>query len=175
VERLGAIAKCAPPLRNPIHVAALWEKVLEGTVDLMASDHSPASPEMKCGPFWQAWGGIAGVQSTLAVLLDQGYHRRHLPLERIATLIAAAPARRFEIANRGRIAPGYGADLALVDLDASFTLNSEDLLQRHPVSPYAGACFRGAPLMTIRRGELIYNRGTITAQTCGTLVRPTLT
>jgi len=175
VERLGAIAKCAPPLRHPIHQAALWDKVLDGTVDLIASDHSPASPEMKCRPFWQAWGGIAGVQSTLAVLLDQGYHRRHLQLERIAALVAAEPARRFAIARRGRIAPGYSADLALVDLDTAFTLNSEDLLQRHPMSPYAGACFRGAPRMTIRRGEVIFNRGTITAQTRGILVRPTLT
>ena len=173
IERLGAIVKCAPPLRHPIHQTALWEKVLDGTVDIIASDHSPAPPEMKRRPFWQAWGGIAGVQSTLAVLLDQGYHRRHLRLERIAALIAAEPARRFAIARRGRIAPGYRADLALIDLNASFTLNREDLLQRHAISPYAGACFRGAPRMTIRRGEIIFNRGTITAQTCGTLVRPT--
>jgi allantoinase len=175
VERLGAIAKCAPPLRHSIHQEALWEKVLDGTVDLIASDHSPAPPEMKCRPFWQAWGGIAGVQSTLAVLLDQGYHRRHLRLERIANLVAAEPAQRFAIAGRGRIAPGYSADLALIDLDATFTLNKEDLLQRHPISPYTGACFRGALRMTIRRGEVIFNRGTITAQTCGTLVRPTRT
>jgi allantoinase len=175
VERLGAIAKCAPPLRHPIHQAALWEKVLDGTVDIIASDHSPSPSEMKCRTFWQAWGGIAGVQCMLAVLLDHGYHRRHLQLERIATLTAAEPAQRFAIGRRGRIAPGYSADLAIVDLDASFTLSSEGLLQRHPISPYAGACFRGVPQMTIRRGEVICNRGTITAQTRGTLVRPALT
>src|SRR5579871_5907613 len=89
VERLGALAKCAPPLRDHSEQASLWQKVLDGTVDLIASDHSPAPPELKSGGFWQAWGGIAGVQSTLAVLLEAGHHRRRLPLERIAALIAA--------------------------------------------------------------------------------------
>jgi allantoinase len=173
VERLGAIAKCAPPLRDSAEQASLWEKLLGGVVDLVASDHSPSTPEMKSGPFWQAWGGIAGVQSTLAVMLEHGHHRRHLPLERIASLVAAEPARRFRLARRGRIAPGSAADLALVDLGASFTLKREDLLQRHPLSPYLGARFRGAVRQTIRRGELIFDRGTITAQTLGVLVRPT--
>ena len=172
VERLGAIAKCAPPFRHASEQASLWESVLDGTVDLIASDHSPAPPGMKSGAFWQAWGGIAGVQSTLAVLLEQGYHRRRLPLERIAALLSAEPARRFRITHRGHIAPGNAADLVLVDLDASFTLRSEDLLQRHRTTPYAGACFRGAVRQTIRRGELIFDRGTITAQTPGALVRP---
>lgn len=175
VERLGAIAKCAPPLRSSAEQASLWEKLRSGTVDLVASDHSPAPPEMKSGTFWQAWGGIAGVQSTLAAMLEQGHHRRRLPLERIASLLAAEPARRFRIANRGRVAPGNSADLALVDLNASFALKSEDLLQRHRISPYVGAGFRGAVRQTIRRGEVIFDRGTVTAQTRGALVRPTLT
>jgi allantoinase len=175
VERLGAVAKCAPPLRPGSEQASLWEKVFDGTVDLIASDHSPAPPEMKSGAFWQAWGGIAGVQSTFAVLLDQGYHRRSLPLERIAALLAAEPAHRFRIANRGQIAPGSAADLTLVDLDAAFTLKAEDLLHRHRLTPYVGACFRGAVRRTIRRGETIFSRGAITAQTRGALVRPALT
>src|SRR5262249_39416800 len=95
VERLGTIAKCAPPLREPHEQAMLWKHVLDYDVDIVASDHSPAPPEMKSGEFWKAWGGIAGVQWTLAVLLDQGYRERGLPLERIASLIAAEPARRF--------------------------------------------------------------------------------
>lgn len=175
VERLGATAKCAPPLRHRSEQASLWAAVLDGTVDLIASDHSPAPPEMKSGGFWQAWGGIAGVQSTFAVLLEQGHYRRHLQLERIAALLSAEPAHRFQIAGRGRVAPGNTADLALVDLKASFILQSEDLLQRHRMSPYVGACFRGAVRRTIRRGESIFDRGAITAQTRGALVRPGLT
>ncbi len=174
VERLGALAKCAPPLRDHSEQASLWQKVLDGTVDLIASDHSPAPPELKSGGFWQAWGGIAGVQSTLAVLLEAGHHRRRLPLERIAALIAAEPAQRFRITGRGRIAPGNSADLVLVDLGTSFTLQSENLLQRHQMSPYVGTCFRGKVRRTIRRGETIFDGEKITAQGRGTLVRPAL-
>ena len=71
VERLGAVAKCAPPLRAAAEQDALWTQLLAGAVDIVASDHSPAPPEMKTGDFGKAWGGIAGVQSTLAVLLDR--------------------------------------------------------------------------------------------------------
>ena len=67
---------------------------------------------MKTGDFGRAWGGIAGVQSTLAVLLDRGYHCRQLPLERISSLVAAEPARRFRIPSKGAIAVGMDADLA---------------------------------------------------------------
>jgi len=172
VERLGTVAKCAPPVRDRKEQDNLWTQLLGGNVDVVASDHSPSSPDRKAGAFWRAWGGIAGVQSTLAVLLDQGYHRRGLPLERIASLVAAEPARRFRIPDRGRIVAGASADLALVDLSATFTLKPEDLLQRHALSPYLGASFRGVVKRTIRRGETIFAEGKITAQGGGRLVRP---
>ena len=172
VERLGSIAKCAPPLRDRAEQESLWKEVLAGTVDFVASDHSPAPPEMKSGRFWQAWGGIAGVQSTLAVMLEQGHHRRGLPLERIASLLAAGPARRYRLSSRGRLAEHFVADLALVDLSASFTLRPEDLLQRHRISPYLGNRFRGVVRRTIRRGETIFAGGAITAQTRGALLQP---
>jgi len=172
VERLGAVAKCAPPVRDRKEQDNLWAELLGGNVDVIASDHSPSSPDRKAGEFWRAWGGIAGVQSTLAVLLDQGYHRRGLPLERIASLVAAEPARRFRIADRGRIVAGACADLVLVDLSATFTLKPEDLLQRHALSPYLGTSFRGAVKRTIRRGETIFAEGKITAKGGGKLVRP---
>jgi allantoinase len=174
VERLGAIAKCAPPVRDADEQKNLWAELLRGTVDIVASDHSPSSPDRKAGGFWQAWGGIAGVQSTLAVLFDRGYHQRGLPLERIAALVAAEPARRFNIEDRGRIVPGAIADLALIDLSERFELKREKLLQRHPLSPYLGASFRGAVKQTVRRGETIFAEGKVTVQGGGKLVRPTI-
>jgi allantoinase len=173
VERLGAIAKCAPPLRDSNEQMALWAELAHGNIDIVASDHSPAPPELKSGDFFRAWGGIAGVQSTLAVLIEQGHHQRGLSLEQIAGLVSAAPAQRFRIANKGSIAPGNDADLALVDLSQSFTLTSKDLLQRHATSPYVGSNFRGLLKRTIRRGETIFLDGAIVAQRCGELVRPT--
>jgi allantoinase len=172
VERLGTVAKCAPPLREHRQQEMLWSELLRGAVDIVASDHSPAPPEMKSGDFWTAWGGIAGVQSTLAVLLEQGHFRRGLPLGRIASLLAAEPARRFRIAGRGRLVPGNAGDCVLVDLSQSFVLQPENLMQRHPISPYLGTCFRGVVRQTIRRGETIFAEGANTAESRGKLVRP---
>lgn len=168
VERLGAIAKCAPPLRHQSEQDALWAQLRSGNIDIVASDHSPAPPQMKTEDFLGSWGGIAGVQSTLAVLLD----RQTLPLERIASLTAGEPARRFRLNGKGAIIPGNDADLTLVDLAASHTLNRDDLHTRHRLSPYIGRTFRGAVRRTMRRGETIYENGKITARTSGKLIKP---
>ncbi|MGP0070647.1 MAG: allantoinase AllB [Bryobacteraceae bacterium] len=172
VERLGAVAKCAPPLRSAVEQSALWDQLIGGAIDIVASDHSPAPPEMKRGHFGRAWGGIAGVQSTLAVLVDRGHHCRQLPLDRISSLIAAEPARRFRIPSKGAIEVGMDADLTLVDLSRSFQLRPENLKQRHALSPYLGSFFRGCVVRTIRRGETIFASGEIVARTNGRFVRP---
>jgi len=172
VERLGPIAKCAPPLRTTGDRDALWDELTRGRVHIVASDHSPAPPAMKSGDFIAAWGGIAGVQSTLPVLLEVGHHQRALPLERISALLAAEPARRFRIRGKGSLEPGMDADLALVDLNRRMTLTVGDLHQRHPLTPYLGHSFRGAVRRTIRRGTTIFNDGQITATNGGAVVRP---
>jgi allantoinase len=173
-ERLGAIAKCAPPLRSAHEQNDLWRELLSGTIDIVASDHSPAPPEMKTGDFAKAWGGIAGAQSTLAVLLDRGYHCKKLSLDRISSLIASTPARRFNIASKGAIAVGMDADLTFVNLSLESTLRSEDLQQRHPLSPYAGSTFLGTVQRTLRRGETIFASGRILSGSPGRFVRPNL-
>jgi allantoinase len=172
VERLGTVAKCAPPLRTAADQRGLWDELGRGHVHIVASDHSPAPPSMKSGDFVGAWGGIAGVQSTLAVLLDAGHHTRALPLERITTLLAAEPARRFRMRGKGSIEPGADADLMLVDANLRRTLAAGDLHQRHPISPYVGYSFRGAVRRTIRRGVTIFNDDAITATSGGRLIRP---
>ena len=166
VERLGSVAKCAPPLRVGLEREALWECVLDGSVNIIASDHSPAPPEMKTGDnFFRIWGGIAGVQATLPALLEEGYHRRRLPLERIGELVAANPARRFGIPQKGNIMIGNDADLALVRLREPFIMEAASLRQRHPISPYIGCQFRGKVEQTFLRGRLAGTR-------TGRFVRP---
>jgi len=172
VERLGAVAKCAPPLRDAAEQDALWKQLLAGAIDIVASDHSPAPPHMKNGDFGEAWGGIAGVQSTFSVLLYRGYHRRGLSLERIAGLLSAEPSRRFRIPDKGGLAIGADADLTIVDVAKSFRLQREDLHQRHAMSPYIGCSFRGCVERTIRRGEIIFASGEITARSSGKLIKP---
>jgi len=172
MEELGTVAKCAPPLRTYEEQQRLWSELMSGHVDIVASDHSPTVPEMKAGDFVSAWGGIAGVQSTLAVLLDRGYHGRLLRFEQIAALVAGTPAERFRIGGKGTIAEGMDADLAIVDVGESFTLEERDLHQRHRLTPYLGRTFRGRVRRTIRRGETIFNGGNIIARTRGKAVRP---
>ncbi|MGO9257460.1 MAG: allantoinase AllB [Bryobacteraceae bacterium] len=212
MERIGAAAKCAPPLRPAGDRDGLWRRVLAGEVDMIASDHSPSSPDLKRDPdFFRVWGGIAGVQSTLAVLLglqsrdlalpladahgsvparsralgaprkeanlaagelEATHEDRGLSLANIVRMTAETPAARFRIAGKGKIAPGYDADLALVDLSASFTLAPEHLHQRHPLSPYAGSQFRGRVEHTLLRGRTIFHQGRITAAGNGRWVRP---
>jgi allantoinase len=164
--RTGALLKCAPPLRSASEADALWEAVRTGAVDIVASDHSPAPPEMKRdGNFFRVWGGIAGVQHTLAVLLDGA------SVERCAALTALHPAQRFRLARKGRIAVGCDADFALVDLAASHTVTRESLFQRHGLSPYVGSTFRGAVRRTVLRGQTIFLDGKITGNAQGRMIR----
>jgi allantoinase len=173
LDTIGVAAKCAPPLRNHGEHAALWGEVLAGRVDLVASDHSPADPSLKTpGDFRASWGGVAGVQSTLAVLLERGLDGRRLRFEHIAALVAANPAARFGIRSKGALAVGHDADLMLLDTARSYTLEPAHLLQRHKASPYLGFGFTGRVVRTIRRGETIFLEGKIVAETRGTFVRP---
>jgi allantoinase len=173
VLRIGASAKCAPPLRDASEHGELWRHVLNGGVDVIASDHSPAPPSMKTGDdFFAIWGGIAGVQSTLAVILETGHYERALPLERIAELTAAYPARRFALENKGGIAVGNDADLTLVDLGKSYLLEADRLFQKHRISPYLGRTFRGAIRRTMLRGTTIFHDGRILVESGGKLLRP---
>ena len=174
MARLGPVAKCAPPLRTEAHVKGLWQRLLDGTIDMVASDHSPAPPEAKVAPggnFFAAWGGISGAQSTLAVLLTEGYWARGLSLPRIVALAATNPARRFGLyTKKGHIAVGADADLALVDLHREFRLAAADLFYRHRHSPYVGRTFRGAVVSTVSRGRIVYQDGRILGRPGGTLV-----
>jgi len=173
MERLGGVAKCAPPLRSADERAALWSSLLRGEVDIIASDHSPSEPRMKQdSDFFRVWGGIAGVQSTLNVLLESGHHERGLPLETIAQLTGAAPARRFGISSKGEIRAGLHADCALVATHEPFVLEAERLCSRHRASPYVGTTFRGAVRQTILRGKTIFQEGAMVAPGTGKMVRP---
>ncbi|NTU83640.1 MAG: allantoinase AllB [Chloroflexales bacterium] len=175
LARIGAAAKCAPPLRDGPTRAELWARLLAGEVDLVASDHSPAPAELKAetpAGFFGVWGGIAGAQSTLALLLSEGYHGRGLGLPAIARLTAGRVAERFRLSRKGQVAIGHDADLALVDLGARWILAREDLRDRHRLSPYVGRALHGRVVRTIRRGQTIFLGGTVAEGAGGQLVCP---
>jgi allantoinase len=173
LERLGAIAKCAPPLRPAAEQAELWTLLGDGTLPMVASDHSPAPAAMKTGTdFFKIWGGISGCQSTLPLLLTEGHLARNIPLTRLAGATAGFVARRFRLPGKGRLAVGADADLALVDLSWDATIQAEDLQYRHKHSPYVGRRLRGPVMRTMLRGQSILVDGKVYGQPRGQFVRP---
>ena len=163
VESVGSALKCAPPIRHAGR-DALWEAVLRGEVDYVASDHSPSTRALKEGAFTSAWGGVSGIQSTLAAMLTEGVHARGLSLVMLAQLLATRPAARLGLTRKGEIRGGKDADLALVDLEREWTLTPDALETKSGVSPYLGRRFRGAVARTIVRGRTVYADGKVTGE-----------
>jgi allantoinase len=167
LDALGTRAKCAPPLRDAGEREALWRHLETGRIALVASDHSPCPPGMKATTgFVTAWGGIAGCQTLLPLLLDAG----RLPPTAVAAVTSANVAARFRL-PKGRLEPGADADLALVDLGAR---HAPELLDRHRLSPFAGRPLRGRIVRTLVRGTTVFRDGRIVAEPPhGRLVTPT--
>jgi len=165
-ERIGPALKCAPPIRDAATREALWNSLLEGRVDFIGSDHSPcpaADKQKGEDDIWRAWGGIAGIQATLPVLMTDGVHARGLSFERVAHLTATAPAQAFGLYPRkGAIAVGADADLALVDPEQEWTLESGELETRSGISAYVGRRFKGRVVRTIVRGKTVFADNEIT-------------
>lgn len=157
--RIGTIAKCAPPLRPLPQLEALWRRLLDGQVDNIGSDHSPATAAQKdlAGrEHWDVPDGITGTQTMLPLLLTEGVHRRGLSLERFVSLTSAGAARTFGLYPRkGAIASGSDADLAIVDLDARWTLTADQLHYKCPWSPHEGWRMHGRIERTIVRGRTV--------------------
>jgi allantoinase len=171
--RIGALAKCAPPLRSSARRRALWERVAEGAVALVASDHSPGPPELKAGEDMLAvWGGISGAQTALPLMLTEG-PAHGVPAERAAELMGAAAAARLGIAGKGRLEPGADADLAIVRAGEPWTLREDDLEYRHRHSPFTCRLLAARVVRTILRGRTVWGEGADpAAPAAGRLVVP---
>ncbi|SFF91716.1 allantoinase AllB [Blastococcus tunisiensis] len=151
----GATAlKCCPPIREAVHREALWAALADGDVDLVVSDHSPCTPELKrldTGDFGEAWGGIASLQVALPVVWT-GARARGIGLAEVVGWMAAAPARLAGLPGKGSIAVGKDADLVAFAPDQRWTVG--ELQHRHPVTPYAGRDLHGVVRRTWLRGRL---------------------
>lgn len=150
----GATAyKCCPPIREARHREALWAALDGGDVDLVVSDHSPCTPELKrldAGDFGAAWGGIASLQVSLPVVWS-GARARGVDLAQVVRWMAEAPARLAGLPGKGAIAVGKDADLVAFAPEERWTVG--DLEHRNPVTPYAGRDLRGVVRRTWLRGE----------------------
>ena len=165
--------KCAPPIRAAAHRDALWDGLWSGALDLIATDHSPAPPEIKrpggVGDFMAAWGGIASLELSLAATWTASLSTcsgrcgfsvsgERSGLSWLARWMSAAPASLAGLgARKGRIAAGFDADLVVWDPDDRGVVDPLRLQQRHKLTPYAGRSLAGAVATTFLRGERVWD------------------
>jgi allantoinase len=148
--------KCCPPIRSAANRESLWRGLLDGVIDVIASDHSPSTAELKFagdGHFAQAWGGIAGLQVSLPAVWTAA-SARGLPLEAVLRWMCQGTADLVGLADRGRIEPGRRADLVAFAPAAPVRVSAAELLHRNPVSAFDGAELIGAVRRTWLAGEV---------------------
>lgn len=161
IERLGSYALSYwVPEKN---VGPLWAALRDGTIDLISTDHAPHTREEKEPGWtdgWKAHTGTPSAQFYVPLFLDAAV-RGLISLERLVELLAAAPARTFGLVDKGRLAVGAHADIAIVDLEREFEIRDEDVLSKIGHTPYAGRRVRGAVTSTLVRGREVYRDGAV--------------
>jgi allantoinase len=151
--------KCAPPIRNIEEREALWEALITGDIDLVASDHSPCPPGMKDtrGDFFEAWGGIASLQLSLPAVWT-GAQMRGVGIDWVTRWMSQCTAHLAGYdAHKGRLLAGYDADIVVWDPEATFVVEPDHLFHRHKVTPYAGRELQGVVHQTYVCGRLAYD------------------
>ena len=162
--------KCAPPIRSHPNREHLWQGLKDGVIEIIVTDHSPCPEFMKQpgeGNFRDAWGGIASLSVALPVIWTEA-KQRGFDLTDIARWMSERPAQLAGChARKGRIAGGYDADFVVFDSDAEFTVTSDRLCQRHPISPYIGETLRGVVKRTYLRGGIVFQDGQFSGSPTG--------
>jgi allantoinase len=146
--------KCCPPIREAGNRELLWRALAEGVLDVVVSDHSPCTPDLKrldAGDFGLAWGGIAGLQLGLSAVWTEARRRGHT-LGDVVRWMAEGPARLAGLPRKGRIAVGYDADFCVFAPDDTFVVDPATLRHKNPVTPYAGRPLAGVVRSTWLRG-----------------------
>ncbi|HYL85552.1 MAG TPA: allantoinase AllB [Candidatus Angelobacter sp.] len=158
----STLHKCAPPIRSRENREQLWSGLRDGTIDFVVTDHSPCPPALKRlaeGNFRSAWGGIASLSVALPLMHTEAC-ARGFGLSDLVRWMSAGPAKVAGCHTRkGQLAPGYDADFVVFDADAEFTVTTDRLHYRHPLSPYQGEKLRGVVKATYLRGNAIFENG----------------
>ncbi len=154
--------KCAPPIREQQNNELLWRALKDGIIDFVATDHSPAPPEMKqlqTGDFTTAWGGIASLQFALPVLWTAS-KKRSVTINEIAKWLCQSPAHLIGKSGRkGKIARGYDADLVVWNAEKNFVVTEEIIRHRHKVTPYLSEQLYGVVEQTYLSGKKVFDGG----------------
>jgi dihydroorotase len=159
-DRIGTLAQMNPPLRTAHDNKVLWQALLDGVIDFIATDHAPHTLEEKAKGYPHSPSGMPGVETALPLMLTQAMKGR-CTVPQVAHWMATAPAAAYGIPNKGRIEPSYDADLVLVDLEHYAPVRRKDLQTKCGWSPFEGWELTGWPVVTIVGGQVVYDHGTI--------------
>jgi allantoinase len=159
----STLHKCAPPIRSKQNQQQLWQALRDNIIDMIVTDHSPCPPQMKCldtGRFDQAWGGIASLSLALSIIHTEA-RQRGFTLDHIARWMSHAPASLAGLAHKaGTLVSNREANFILFDTEKEFTVTSDKLHYRHPISPYLNETLRGTVQSTWLRGQPVYQNST---------------
>lgn len=162
---LGRMGKVNPPIRSKEDVEYLWNSVLDNTIKTVVSDHACITKEIKKGDLWTSLPGFGGTSLMFPILITEGYHKRGLPLQRIAELSSANPARFHNVhPKKGAVMVGSDADFAIVDIDEEKEVTLPSLHTAQDFSPEEGMNLKGWPECTILRGKVIFEKGKVVGQ-----------
>jgi dihydroorotase len=157
-EKIGTLAQMNPPLRSRHDNQVLWQALLDGVIDFIATDHAPHTLAEKAQGYPNTPSGMPGVETSLPLMLTQAMQGR-CTVAQVAHWMSTAVAQGYGIPRKGAIAPGYDADLVLVDLQTYRPVLREKLLTKCGWSPFEGWNLTGWPVITIVNGQVVYNRG----------------
>ena len=169
-ERLKGHAQMNPPIRDAAHRAGLWRGIEGGVVDVLGSDHAPHTLEEKARPYPASPSGMPGVQTLVPIMLTHVAAGR-LSLERFVDLTSHGAQRIFGLADKGRMAEGFHADLTIVDLKAQRTITTAQQATRAGWTPFDGFEATGWPMATIIRGKVVMREDEVVASASGEPVR----
>lgn len=168
--QFGNLIKCNPAIKAPENKAALWEALLDDTLDIIATDHAPHTWEEKQQPYAQAPAGVPLVQHSLLLML-QYVEQGKISIEKVVEKMSHTPAICFQIAERGYIREGYWADLVLVDMNNPYTVTKDNILYKCGWSPFEGHSFPATVKYTLVSGQIAYENGTINDSVRGQRLR----
>lgn len=173
MEALGARGKINPPLRGVDRVQALWQRLADGAIDMVTSDHAPWRLDRKADAqnIFANASGAPGVQTLAPLLLSEGFGAGRMSLLRLAAVLSENPARRFRLGHRkGRIEVGMDADLVVFDPGVRWNVSAQEQESQAGWTPYEGRAMTGRITETIVRGHTVYADGRVTTA-AGTFVR----
>lgn len=168
-ERLGSRVQMNPSIKTPEDNAALWQALLDGSIQVVATDHAPHTLEEKAQPYPKSPSGLPAVENSLALMLNE-VHGGRCTLEQVVSWMCDAPARVWDLVDKGRIVEGYDADLVLVDLNKTQVVRDSDQLTKCGWTPWDGVSLTGWAVRTWVLGRTVFADGRVDAKARGSEV-----